>query len=394
MALFQYSALNTNGKKTIGLINADSLELAKEQLRKQKILVTKLVLYKKQPGDQTLSPPLILNLTRDLHVLLRAGLPLYDSLLTLQEKYYRTKAHSLLLNLCDQVKEGQHLSQALALYPRIFDDVYVSMVKAGEESGDLTGSFEELAKLITRTQGLKKKITTAMIYPIFLGSFCLIVIGALLFFLIPSMQELFEGRALHPLTQAVLSISTFLNENAIWIFSVLGTFFLVGVAFMKQKAGKEFKERLLLRIPVIDRLTTEAVMTRFCRVFSVLLRGGVSLLDSLKLAKLVMHHSLFEEIITKAETKVVEGKRLSEELEQSSLVPHLVVRMMAIAEESGNMAKMMQHISEIYEEDLERSLTRLTSFLQPVMLLFLGVVVAIILLSVLLPLTDVSSMIQ
>lgn len=394
MALFQYSALSPNGKKTIGLINADTLELAKEQLRRQKILVTKLVLYKKQPGDQTLSSALLLNLTRDLHVLLRAGLPLYDSLLTLQEKYFRTKAHSLLLNLCDQVKEGQHLSQALALYPRIFDDVYISMVRAGEESGTLTESFEELSKLITRAQGLKKKITTAMIYPLFLGSFCLVVIGALLFFLIPSMQELFEGRALHPLTQTVLTLSSFLNENAFWIFSCAGLFALLSAFFMKQKSGKIFRQKMALRIPVIDRLTTEAVMTRFCRVVSVLLRGGVSLLDSLKLAKLVMQHHQFEEVITKAEIKVVEGKKLSEELEKSPLIPHLVIRMMAIAEESGNMAKMMQHVSEIYEEDLERSLSRLTSFMQPVILLFLGLVVAVILLSVLLPLTDVSSMIQ
>ena len=200
MTLFQYVALTKNGKKTIGLINADSFDLAKEQLRKQKVLVTKLILYKKQTKEQLLPPSLFLNLTRDIHVLLRAGLPLYDSLLTLQEKYHRTKAHSLLLNLCDQVKEGKHLSEALGQYPRIFDAVYISMVKAGEESGTLTDSFEELSKLISRSQGMKKKVMTAMIYPIFLGSFCLAVISALLFFLIPSMKELFEGRTLHPLT--------------------------------------------------------------------------------------------------------------------------------------------------------------------------------------------------
>lgn len=394
MALFQYSALTKHGKKTIGLINADSLDLAKEQLRKQKILVTKLALYKKQHRDQTLPPTLLLNLTRDLHILLRAGLPLYDSLLTLQEKYDRSSAHSLLLNLCDQVKQGFHLSEALSQYPRIFDAVYLSMIKAGEESGTLVESFGELSKLISRSQGLKKKVTTAMVYPIFLGSFCLAVVGALLFFLIPSMQELFEGRSLHPLTATVLSVSNALSSHALLIFSFLAGSILLLIFFLKQKAGKRFKQKLCLKLPILNRLTTEAVLTRFCRVLSVLLRGGISLLDSLKLAKLVMHHSLFEEVIEKAEDRVVEGKKLSEELEKSPLIPHLVIRMMALAEESGNMAKMMQHVSEIYEEDLDRSLTRLTAFLQPVMLLFLGIVVAIILLSVLLPLTDVSSMIQ
>lgn len=394
MTLFQYVALTKNGKKTIGLINADSFDLAKEQLRKQKVLVTKLILYKKQTKEQLLPPSLFLNLTRDIHVLLRAGLPLYDSLLTLQEKYHRTKAHSLLLNLCDQVKEGKHLSEALGQYPRIFDAVYISMVKAGEESGTLTDSFEELSKLISRSQGMKKKVMTAMIYPIFLGSFCLAVISALLFFLIPSMKELFEGRTLHPLTETVLSLSTILNENAFLIFTSLFAFILFFIFFMKQNAGKRLKQKISLKLPVISRLTTEAVLTRFCRVFAILLRGGVSLLESLRLAKRVMKNQFFEEVIAQVETNVIEGKRLSEELQKSPLIPHLVIRMVAIAEESGNMSKMMHHVSEIYEEDLDRSLTRLTSFLQPVMLLFLGFVVAIILLSVLLPLTDVSSMIQ
>lgn len=393
MALFQYSALNPNGKKKIGLINADSIEQAKEHLREQNILVTKLIPYNKQLKGQILPPALLLNLTRDLHVLLRAGLPLYDSLLTLQEKYLRTKAYSLLLNLCDQVKEGHHLSEALACYPKIFDTVYISMVKVGEESGSLVESFHELSKLITRSQGLKKKIMTAMIYPIFLFSFCLMVIGALFFLLIPSMQELFEGRTLHPLTQSVLATSSFLNENIFLIFSLLAILILLIIFFMKQKAGKTFREKLLLRIPLIEQLITKAVMVRFSRVFSVLLRGGISLLDSLRLSKLVMHHDLFEEVMTQVESKVIEGKKLSEELKNSPLIPQMVTRMTAIAEESGNMGKMMQHVSEIYEEDLERSLTQITSFLQPVILLFLGVVVAIILLAVLLPLTDVSSMI-
>jgi general secretion pathway protein F len=392
MALFQYFALNPSGKKIAGLINADSLELAKEELRKQKVLVTKLVLYKKQPQNHTLAPTLILGLTRDLHVLLRAGLPLYDSLLTLREKYDRTKAASLLLNLCDRVKEGQHLSEALEVYPRVFDPVYLAMVKAGEETGSLTRSFAELSKLISRTERLKKKLSSAMIYPLFLAVFCAIVIGVLLFFLIPSMQELFEGRYLHPLTQTVLSISLFLNGHALLFFSSLLLLILFITFWMKQKKGKIFREKLYLKLPLLKRLVIEAVMTRFCRVFSVLLHGGLSLLDSLKLAKLVMHHSLFEKGISQAEAKVIEGHRLSEQLKKNPLFPLLVIRMMAIAEESGEMSKMVEHIGEIYEEDLERSLTRLTSFLQPIILLFLGVVVAIILLSVLLPLTDVSSM--
>lgn len=390
MALFQYSAVDLHGKKKEGLINADSIKRAKLQLSEQKILVTKLKSYKKQLLSQTLPSETFLHLTRDLEVLLRAGLPLYESLLTLKEKYSHAKPHLLLIDLCERVKQGEHLSKALACYPKIFDDVYIAIVKAGEESGSLDQSFADLSKLITRREKLKKRVTTAMIYPIFLASFALVVIGVLLFFLIPSMKDLFEGRNLHPLTRGVLSVSTFLSENTLLIFSLfiatlLSLFFLI-----RQKRGREWSQGFVLRLPIARELTIKSVMTRFCRVFSVLIQGGTSILDSLRLARQVLRNIEFEKIIRQAESKIVEGERLSGELSKHPLIPRLVIRIMALAEESGNMSKLMQHVADIYEEELERSLNRLTSFLQPVILLFLGFVVAIILLSVLLPLTDIS----
>jgi len=391
VVLFHYSALNPRGKKTFGVVNAASIEEAKNRLCKQNVLVITLTPYKEQAASQTLSSGLFSHLTRDLYILLQAGLPLYESLVTLKEKYLGTQAHMLLLNLCEKVKQGQLLSEALACYSKIFDNVYVSMVKAGEESGSLTDSFKELSKLIRRAQEMRKKITTAMIYPIFLGSFALVVIGALLFFLIPSMQDLFEGRAIHPLTQTVLSISAFLNKNVAWISSSFGAVACVLAFFIRHKTGKELIQKLSLHIPIIDSLTTKAVMMRFCRVFSVLIRGGVSLLDALRLSKCVMQNSDFERVITQAETTILEGGKLSKELVKYPIIPQLVIRIVSLAEDSGNMGKLMHHIAEIYEQDLERSLNRLTSFLQPVILLFLGFVVAIILLAVLLPLTDVSS---
>jgi len=394
MALYQYIALSKEGRKIMGMINADSIDLAKERLRKQKVLVTKVMTYKKKGEHVTLSPSLVISFTRDLHVLLRAGLPLYDSLLTLEEKYRRTKLHPIFLDLCDQVKEGRLFSKALSDYPKVFDPIYISMVKAGEESGTLESSFEQLEKLIGRDQALKKKLSSAMIYPAFLGAFCLIVVSVLLFFLIPSMSELFEERELHPMTTAVLSLSHFLKTHQFSLLFSTFSFASFLTLFLRHPKGKEKIEELLLHIPIVKRLFTETIMARFCRVFSILFKGGVSMIDSLKLSKKVMKHGSFEAVITNAEKKVLEGHRLSEELEKSPLIPTLALRMLAISEESGKIAEMMQHLSDIYEEDIERSLNRLTSFVQPVMLLVLGVVVAIILLAVLLPLTDVSSVLQ
>lgn len=394
MALYQYTALSKDGRRKMGMINADSIELAKERLRKEEILVTKVTSYTKKGEELTISSSLLIGFTRDLHVLLRAGLPLYDSLITLEEKYRKTKLHPIFLDLCDQVKEGRHFSEALRDYPKVFDPIYLSMVKAGEESGSLQQSFAELEKLIGQQQALRKKLSSAMIYPAFLGVFCLSVISVLLFFLIPSMSELFEDRTLHPMTQGVLSLSHFLNDHAFIIFSFLGGIFLCLLLFVRHPKGKEILKEGLLHIPIVKRLFVETIMARFCRVFSILFNGGVSMMDCLMLSKKVMKHASFEKIISDAEVKVLEGKRLSQQLQKSPLIPILVIRMLSIAEESGRVAEMMAHLSSIYEEDIERSLSRLTSLLQPVMLLFLGVVVAVILLAVLLPLTDVSSILN
>ena len=394
MGLYQYTALSEDGRRKIGMINADSIEMAKERLRKEKILVTKLASYTKKGKELTISSGLLAHFTRDLHVLLRAGLPLYDSLITLEEKYSRTKLHPIFLDLCDQVKEGRHFSEALCDYPKVFDQVYLSLIKAGEESGTLEQSFEQLEKLIGKEQALKKKLTSAMIYPAFLGVFCFSVITALLFFLIPSMGDLFEDRTLHPMTQTVLALSHFLNTHTVSIFSLLGAFVFALIFLYRMPRGKELFKRALLHVPIVKRLFTETIMARFCRVFSILFSGGVTMMECLKLSKKVMKHGVFENVVSKAEIRVLEGGKISEEFQKSPFIPILVVRMLAIAEESGRVSEMMRHLSDIYEEDIERSLTRLTALLQPIMLLFLGVVVAVILLAVLLPLTDVSSILN
>jgi len=376
------------------MINADSLELAKERLRKQKILVVKLTHYIKDGGQITLSSALVLSFTRDVHALLQAGLPLYETLQILEEKFRRTKMHPIFLDLCDQVRQGRRFSDALAEYPKVFDPVFTSMIRAGEESGTLTTSFEELSKLTYRDQALKKKLSAAMIYPAFLGVFCMGVVSVLLFFLIPSMADLFEGRTLHPMTEAILSLSAFLNTHTVVIFSTIALTLLSLILFFRHPKGKEIIKNTLLYIPIVKGIYIEVIMSRFCRVFSVLSVGGVPLIENLRLSKKVIKHPAIEKVIKKAEGKIVEGGRLSEELAKSPLIPTLVVRMLSIAEESGRVAEMMMHLSNIYEENIERSISWMTALLQPVILLLLGIVVAVVLLSVLLPLTDVSSFIE
>jgi len=392
--IFEYTAVKSSGHKQKGYVDADSIEMAREKLSAQALLVTMLSAYRQKGKKYHLSQSLVLNLTRDLALLLNAGLPLYDSLIAIEEKYQGHKAHFILLDLCDQVKHGTQLSQALKRYPKSFDSIYIAMVAAGERSAQLADVFDELARLIQRSQKLKKQVTSALIYPAFIGSFCLIVISVLLFFLVPSMSELFEGRPLHPMTAAVLGLSHWLKEYGMVLLAILAVLALGILVVWKKPAVHRWRAKLLLHLPFIKEMTTQAVMIRFSRTLSRLMESGVPLIESLQLARSVMHHQLFEEAIARCESKVVEGKGFASELKGQSIIPKTAVRMLAIAEEAGSTGKMLGSIADIYSDELEKNLTRLTAYMQPVILLVLGVIVGVILLSVLLPLTDVSSFLE
>jgi general secretion pathway protein F/type IV pilus assembly protein PilC len=390
MPIYAYKALTEEGKKITGVIDADSLYLAKERLKKRQILLTELSLFSAKKQEVSLTPSMLLIFTREISQLLRAGLPLYESLVTIEEKYQKSKTHSLFVNLCDHLKSGKSLSSALGNYPKSFDAIYLSMVKAAEQSGHLAEAFADLTILISRQQKLKKQLFEALAYPAFLGVFCLIVVIALFFFVIPSMQELFEGRRLHPLTTVVLGISNWLNNSIGLFLSFIAVDVIAIIAAVRNKKVRMMFFTLACQAPFVRLLLVQSALVRFCRAMYLLLSGGVSLVESLSYSRMTMKNALLEEIIANAETKIIEGKKLSSLL-SSPFIPSLVVRMVAIAEETGNMKNAMKNLSEIYEEELDKNLQQLTTFLQPAVLLFLGIVVGVVVLSILLPLTDVSS---
>lgn len=391
MPLYRYKAYSPQGKKIIGVIDADSLTAAKDKLRKQSLMVTVLDSAGLSSKETVLGQAALFNFTRELAQLLKAGLPLYESLSTIEEKYRGMKAHPLFLDLCDSLKNGASLSLALKKYPQSFNSIYLSLISAGEETASLPEVLEQLAFLISRQQKLKKQLFSALAYPCFLGVFCLLVVSGLFFFVIPSMQELFEGRQLHPLTQGVLAISQWLNAHGKMLLLCISTAGFAFYLFLKRPDVRLRLQKMILKIPLCKSLILHSGLVRFCRTVSLLLSGGLPLIEALALSRNALKHPILEEVISGAEKKIVEGEKLSARLKQSSLIPSLVPRMIAIAEEAGNMEQMMKNIAEIYEEDLEKSLAQLTTFLQPALLVFLGGVVGLVVLSILLPLTDVSS---
>lgn len=391
MALYQYRGRCALGKKKSGTIKAETVELAKEALIRQKIYITYLVLLARNQKNLQLSKDLLVHFTRELAQLLKAGLPLYESLLTIEDKYKSHTSHLLFLELCESVKQGQQLSKALGMFPDTFNRIYISMVATGEEMGGLEYVFYQLSELISRQEKLKKQMISAMIYPAFLLSFCLVVTSALFFFLIPSMEQLFEGRELHPMTQGVLHLSLFLRQH-LWPFVFLLSSILAGsLLALSHPTSKGQLKGYFLKIPFLKQMITYSVLARFTRALSVMLSSSVTLMEALKLSKQMMNQPQFEKVISRCEETILQGGKFSSHLETEPLIPRLVVRMIAIAEQSGHLAEMLKNIAEIYEAELDKSLTRFTTMLQPVMLVILAIVVGIVILSILLPLTDVGS---
>jgi general secretion pathway protein F len=391
MPSYRYQALSPDGKKVIGLIEADSLLVAKERLRSRKILVTDLVEEKKRKGSIGLKLELKLSLMRELAQLLKAGLPLYECLVTIEEKSRKEKHHPLLIDLIDRLKQGEGLSSAMRKYPKVFDAIDLSMIAAAEESGTLPEAFSQLYHYLEKQVRWKKQLLSVTTYPTFLLVFSLFIFFALLFFLIPSMQELYEGRQLQPLTQAILSLSQFCRKNILLLGG--GLFAAIsGIVLMLRNPRCRQKASLsALHLPFVGDVIVQMIMVRFSRACSILLKSSVPLLDTLKLARPTLRHAVFEQALLDAEAKILEGHSLYEQLKLSKRFPLIVVRLLAIAEETGRMKEAFDSLGEIYDEELAKNLERLTTVLQPALLLLLGIIVGVMILAVLLPLTDVSS---
>ncbi|MEN9343964.1 MAG: putative ral secretion pathway protein [Chlamydiota bacterium] len=391
MPLFSYQAISAVGKGIKGVIDADSISAAKERLVKQRICVVSVKELRHHEKTLCLKDPLLLSFTRELAGLLQAGLPLYESLLTIEEKYRRHPAHPLFLDLCDHLKEGGTLSSALKKYPSTFDQIYLSMVKVGEQSGHLSEVFDQLFGLISRKQRLKKQLSSALTYPAFLSIFCFLIICALLFFIVPSMRELFEDRPVHPVTAAVLMISRFANDHILSLLG-LGIGSITACVFGWQRATFRLKlYSLCLRIPFVKSILLHTALMRFCTALAMLLSSGVPLLEALQLSKAVIKSPLLEDTIARAEKKVLQGEKLSSALKNAALIPPLVLRMLSLSEETGKMGDAFANLAKIYDEEMEKHLSQLSAYLQPALLITLGAIVGLVVLSILLPLTDVSS---
>jgi general secretion pathway protein F/type IV pilus assembly protein PilC len=390
MTLYRYAALNEKGHEIRGTVDADSVQDAKQKLIRRQVLVTKVLEVEEKKRKGSLSKRELLSFTRELSRLIQAGLPLYDSLSALEEKYRGHQLQEILLDLCDQIKAGRPFSEALSKYSHTFDLLYCAMIVNAERGGNLPRALNEIARLIERQLELQKQLLSAFLYPAMLFAFCLVVLSTLLFFVVPTLFDLFEGRSLHPFTRFVFGASKLAIEFK-WVLG--GGFLLFAglIAWAFSKQGRKRAQKVLNRLPLLWPILSKVALARFFRASATLLEGGLPALAAMTQAKETLRHQGLLQSIEGALQRLQEGAFLQDALQDCPFIPPLVPRMLGIAQTGGNLPSMMQEIAAIYEEELEKALSRMTALLQPILLLVLGAMVGFVLLSVLLPLTDVTS---
>lgn len=392
MPLYHYQALDALGKKKIGFIEAHSEREAKNVLRDQGLMVSQLSIKTAVSSKQNLKGEALYTFTMQLSQLVSAGIPLYESLVTLEEQYRSESYHRIILSLCDQIKAGSTLSEAMSNFPDSFDKLYRSMIMAGESVGALDVVLDRLSNLLAKQTKLRKQISTAMIYPAILASFSLVVIALLLGFVVPSIEGIFAGRQLNGFTNLVLATSHFARDYW-WLYIPVIAGAITYLFFtLRSEKGKLWLERNLLKVPLLRTLVIQAAVARFCRTMGTLQQGGLPIIDSLRISREVMQNVVLEEEIKQAEHRIIEGSSLSAELSHSKLIPTIVPRMLSVGEESGSTVSMLNKLADMYEDELEKTLDRLMALSQPVILIFMGTIIGTVLLAILLPLTDVSSL--
>ena len=391
MPLYHYQALESDGKKRSSFIEAHNEREAKDILRQQGLMIVNLSEKNNTTSKQKLKGESLVTFTLQLSQLVNARLPIYESLMVLEEQYRQESYHRIILSLSEQIKAGSSLSEAMGSFPETFDRLYRSMILAGESSGALDMVLEKLSVLLRKKMKLEKQIMTSMIYPGILASFSLLIILLLLGFVVPSIEGIFEGRTLNSFTRLVINVSHFFRGYW-WLYLPLSLFSIfLFFAKIRSPSGKLFLEKIGLKLPLIKNLMIQAAVARFCRTMSTLQLGGLTMIDSLRMSREVMQNATLEKEMIQAEEKIIEGNSLSSELMLSKWIPSLVPRMLSVGEESGSTTIMLGKIAEMYEEEIEKSLDRVVALAQPVILMVMGVVIGFVLLAILLPLTDISS---
>ena len=395
MGIFNYRAARPDGQRIKGALEASSPEEAKRLLREQQLIILELSIAapaKKKPLGMSCDQRAIF--TSQLAQLLEASVPLYESLEALEEQAGEESHQAVISAVREQIRKGNSFSTALASYPDTFPPLYRAIVVAGESVGRLDSALSRLNQLLSAESQSRQRLITALLYPGILSLLLVAAIGILIFFVIPSIEGLFEGHELPMFTSIILFIAHFVHRNVLWLFLIVGGGIAAAFYNLSKPAARQRLISRMLTWPVIGPYLMKSALARFSKTLSNLLAGGTPLSSALVFAKEAIGNSVLEIEMERASKEIIEGQTFSGATGRSQLIPPLFSRMVRIGEETGRLAPILSNLAQLYEEDSDRLLERAVSLLQPVLLIAMGVIIGATLLAILLPLANFGELLK
>ncbi len=402
MPTYRYVAKDQEGRSITGSSKLGSQELLIDALRKKDLIIIsvteerdRMKFFSGSFGGGVKLEQVVL-FSRQLATMVDSGIPLVQSLDILAEQIESPPFRKIIMKIRDDVEAGSALSAALGKHPGVFSALYINMVKAGESSGMLDDILDRLAIYLEKTQALRRKVKAAMVYPSVVVTMSILITAFLMLKVIPTFKGIFEvlGGSLPLPTRVLIATSDFLASNILYFMAVFLILIVVFILYTRTEQGRFNRDRFLMRIPIIGKLYQKATVARFSRTFSTLVRSGVSILTSLEIVGKTSGNRVIEVALQKVRSSVREGENIAGPISKAGVFPPMVSRMIAVGEETGELEKMLSKISDFYEEQVEIAVAALTSIIEPVIIIFLGIVVGGIVLSMYLPIFKITELVS
>lgn len=404
MPVFEYRGLSREGRSVRGTIDADSQRVAKVRLKKDGIFVTDLkdktktarkAKGKKPTSTKSVNVTDMSMMTRQLATLLKANIPLVDALAAVADQVENAFLSEVVADIKNAVNEGGSFHKALAKYPNVFDKIYVSLCEAGEMSGTLDSILIRLAEFKEAQSALTAKVRSALLYPIMMMTFTMLLLAVLFIYVIPKIVEVFEASPELQLpwyTIVIIDLSGFLVNY----WHVLIAFFVVTYLLFNQwkktPGGRAQWDAIFLKIPVIGKIGRIVAVSRFTRTLSTLLNGGVPMLTAMSIVRNVVDNEVIARAIDTGRENISEGESIAGPLRKSGQFPPIVIHMISIGEKTGELENMLLQVSDAYDYQVKTSIDGLTSLLEPVMIIVMGCVIGIIVFAIMIPMFQLSDL--
>jgi type IV pilus assembly protein PilC len=400
MATFAYTVRDSSGQTRTGTSEAENMEILRRRLQEQGFTVADIkqtAAGKKKSAGASWGRVKLADLSifcRQFSTMIDAGVSLVRALDVLSEQTQNPKLKRILIEISQDVESGQTLSKSLTKFPKVFSNMFVGLIHAGEIGGVLEEALQRLSGFLEKDMELRRKVKAALTYPVIVVVVAVTIVLGLCTFIVPRFISLFQDlgmKELPPITQILVDFSDFL-KNKWWMgIIIIVTLFIATKFFGTTRVGRRVIDRIKLKVPVFGKLTHMITLARFSRTLGTLLVSGVPILQALETVAGTVGNVLMSDAIMEARARIREGDRIKDPLEKSGMFPPMVVHMVSIGEESGALDQMLTKVAEFYEQEVDSALDSLTSAIEPVLIVFLGVAVGFIVIAMFAPLISVIS---